>query len=213
LVGACEAWAADAGFERVRLRSGVHRDDAHAFYRRIGFEQSRASYAFERSLVPARANAPAATAAGRMPVAISPIEPADRDRWEVLARGYKQFYETRIPDEEYERAWQRLRTGAAHALGARIDGRLVGIAHFLYHASTWADRVCYLQDLFVDPEARGHGVARALIEAVAERARADGASRYYWLTQRHNLVARALYDRVAVHRGFIRYDHPLDGPG
>lgn len=209
LVRACEAWATDAGLERVRLRSGVHRDGAHAFYRRIGYVQAKASYAFERTF---EAAPPAvAPARARIAVAIGPFEPAERERWEALARGYKHFYETQIPDDEYERAWQRLREGTVQGLGARLEGRLVGIAHYLYHASAWADRVCYLQDLFVDPDARGHGVARALIEAVAERARSEGASRYYWLTQRHNLVARALYDKVAAHRGFIRYDFPLEG--
>lgn len=86
---------------------------------------------------------------------------------------------------------------------------MVGIAHFLYHGSTWADRICYLQDLFTAPEARGCGVARKLIEAVAHHARDAGASRCYWLTQESNAVARMLYDRVAKYNGFIRYDFPL----
>ncbi len=86
----------------------------------------------------------------------------------------------------------------------------MGIAHYLFHASAWAERVCYLQDLFVAPEARGKGAARALIEAVADAAREGGAARYYWLTQEHNATARALYDRVARFRGFIRYDYPID---
>jgi GNAT superfamily N-acetyltransferase len=76
----------------------------------------------------------------------------------------------------------------------------------------WARSNCYLQDLFTLPSARGHGVARALIEAVAVQARAHGAARYYWLTQQHNAAARALYDKVASQRGFIRYDFPLPGP-
>ena len=87
----------------------------------------------------------------------------------------------------------------------------VGIAHYLFHRSTWASKVCYLQDLFTAPQARGHGVARALIERVAQEARAAGASRYYWLTQESNAAARALYDRVARFNGFIRYEYPLDG--
>ncbi len=44
---ACE-WAFARGYERVRLRSGVHREAAHAFYEHLGFEKAKASYAFER---------------------------------------------------------------------------------------------------------------------------------------------------------------------
>lgn len=54
----------------------------------------------------------------------------------------------------------------------------------------------------------GHGVARSLIEGVAAQAKLHGAARYYWLTQEHNAVARGLYDKVAKHAGFIRYDFP-----
>lgn len=43
-------WAADRGYERVRLRSNVIREGAHAFYERLGFEKSKASYAFERRI-------------------------------------------------------------------------------------------------------------------------------------------------------------------
>jgi GNAT superfamily N-acetyltransferase len=144
-------------------------------------------------------------------IEIGPLRPEDRDRWEVLARGYKDFYETVVSDEGYEWTWERLRAGAeAHGLGARLDGRLVGIAHYLFHATFWeAADACYLQDLFVDEAARGHGVARALIDRVAEAARERGASRYYWTTKQDNTTARVLYDRVARWNGFIRYDYPL----
>jgi GNAT superfamily N-acetyltransferase len=43
------AWAFARGYPRVRLRSGVHREAAHRFYRAQGFTQARASYAFECS--------------------------------------------------------------------------------------------------------------------------------------------------------------------
>ena len=145
-----------------------------------------------------------------MPIEIAPLRPEDRTRWEVLARGYKAFYETTLPDSEYEKAWRRL---LAHdrvfGLGATLDGELVGITHYLFHTSTWAEKICYLQDLFTDSNVRGRGVARALIEAVAAESKKEGATRLYWLTQDHNTTARALYDKVAKYKGFIRYDHPL----
>jgi GNAT superfamily N-acetyltransferase len=145
-----------------------------------------------------------------MNIQIAPLQPQDREAWELLARGYKLFYNTPTSDAEYNTAWERLLSNDGVAgLGASLDGQLVGIAHYLFHTSTWARNVCYLQDLFTTPEARGNGVARALIEAVAAEARTRGAIRYYWLTQDHNTTARALYDKVAVYNGFLRYDFPL----
>ncbi|WP_327319191.1 GNAT family N-acetyltransferase [Streptomyces sp. NBC_01235] len=143
-------------------------------------------------------------------IEIGSLNPDDRPAWEVLARGYKKFYRTDVPDEGYEEMWRRLRDGGeVHAVGARADGELVGIAHYLFHATGWMADSCYLQDLYVDEAARGRGVARALIERVAEAARERGAARLYWTTQEDNTTARALYDRVAAFNGFIRYDHPL----
>lgn len=145
-----------------------------------------------------------------MAIEIVPLRPSHRERWEELARGYNRFYEHSRTDAEYERAWQRLLPGEGiHGLGAEIDGRLEGIAHYLFHRSVWAETVCYLQDLFVEPGMRGRGAARALIEAVAADARERGAARYYWQTKESNAVARALYDRVAKFNGFIRYEYPL----
>ena len=141
---------------------------------------------------------------------VQALQAADRASWEPLARGYKRFYETDIPDAEYSAAWQRLLHDPRFVgLGAWQDGVLVGVVHALFHASTWADEVCYLQDLFVAEAARGSGAGAALIDAVATVSRQRGASRLYWLTHHGNTTARALYDRVAVHKGFIRYDLAL----
>lgn len=141
---------------------------------------------------------------------IAPLCPAQQAQWQVLAQGFKDFYRNPTSAEEFNTAWQRLLTqDGVHGLGASIDGQLVGIAHYLFHTSTWAPTMCYLQDLFTAPAARGKGVARALIDAVAAQAHLRGASRYYWLTQEHNAAARGLYDKVAVNRGMLRYDYPL----
>jgi GNAT superfamily N-acetyltransferase len=143
-------------------------------------------------------------------VRIGPLATADRAVWEALARGYKAFYQTPTTDAEYDTAWSRLLAeDGVYALGASIDGELVGFAHYLFHTGAWTPSICYLQDLFTAPSARGKGVARALIVAVADAAVAHGASRYYWLTQEHNATARLLYDKIAVNRGFLRYDYPL----
>ena len=99
---------------------------------------------------------------------------------------------------------------ASNAKVAEVDGRLMGLTHYLFHRHAWKiESVCYLQDLYVDPKARGLGLGRKLIEAVYARADAAGAPAVYWLTQDFNHEARQLYDRIAKVTPFIRYVRPL----
>jgi GNAT superfamily N-acetyltransferase len=141
---------------------------------------------------------------------IDKLLPSDRGVWEALFREYIDFYQRIEPPEMYDRAWREFQKDThLHAFGAKLDGRLVGITHFLVHPSTSGPDVCYLQDLFTAPEARGRGVARALIAAVVDWAQARGCCRVYWNTQASNITARYLYDKVAENRGFIRYQIEL----
>jgi ribosomal protein S18 acetylase RimI-like enzyme len=145
-------------------------------------------------------------------IEVSPLCQDDRAAWEVLARAYKDFYETVLPDADYERTWHRIMAGTelfGHA--ARLNGEVVGIVHYLFHANFWSSGACYLQDLYVDERARGHGAARALIEQVARETSERGLPRLYWHTKVDNATARALYDKVARHRGFIAYEYDAAG--
>jgi len=140
----------------------------------------------------------------------------DFHAWKPLWDGYNAFYgrsaDTALPDAFTRIAWSRFLDPAEpmHALVAERDGRLIGLAHYLFHRSTTnpADS-CYLQDLFTTEQARGLGVGRALIEAVYANARAAGAARVYWQTHETNAVAMQLYDKVAQKSGFIVYRQAL----
>jgi GNAT superfamily N-acetyltransferase len=139
---------------------------------------------------------------------IRPVSADERAAWEPLWKGYQTFYEVALSDETTAVTWARLHdpTEPMHILGAYVDGKLAGIAHYLFHRSCWTiGNYCYLQDLFVAEGARNLGAGRALIAAVEREARAAGASRIYWLTQEGNAAARALYDKVADRSGFIQY--------
>jgi GNAT superfamily N-acetyltransferase len=140
----------------------------------------------------------------------------DYAEWRPLWDGYNAFYgrhgETALPEEVTRTTWSRFLDAAEpmHALVAADAGRIVGLAHYLFHRHmTRIEPVCYLSDLYTVESLRGRGVGRALIEAVCERAKRTGASRVYWQTQATNTAGRALYDRVAAHLGFIVYSREL----
>jgi GNAT superfamily N-acetyltransferase len=140
----------------------------------------------------------------------------DFEEWDALWNGYNAFYgregPTALPREVTQATWSRFFEAGepVHALVAESSGRLVGLAHYLFHRSTiQIAPTCYLQDLFTAEAARGKGVGRALIEAVSERARSAGTGRVYWQTRETNAVAMRLYDKVAERSGFIVYRKAL----
>ena len=148
-----------------------------------------------------------------MTYTIRPLRLEERSAWEWLWAGYQDFYAIAVPSETTDLTWNRLHdeNEPMHVLGAvDTDGRLLGIVHVVFHRSTaLPDWSCYLQDLYVDVDCRGRGVGAALIEAVADVARANKAGRLYWMTDEHNMTARRLYDQVAARSGFIQYRKTL----
>ena len=146
------------------------------------------------------------------PPTIRPLAVADEPDWRRLWTHYLDFYETSVPEKVYATTFARLLGDdpwMPSGLVAERDGRIVGLVHYLLHSHCWSvERVCYLQDLFVDPAARGGGVGRALIEAVYAAADAEGAPSVYWLTQEDNPARGPLYDRVGEPTPFVRYRRP-----
>lgn len=144
-----------------------------------------------------------------MPITVRPLSTDDKDRWRVLWHGYLRFYEHPVTDAQTEELWGRLLTEGDDPyclVACDADGHVIGIVHYLFHATCWTVRdKCYLQDLFVDQAVRVSGAGRALIEAVYEKAREAGASEVYWTTQHFNSIARVLYDRVGELTPFIKY--------
>lgn len=145
-----------------------------------------------------------------MTLTIRPLTRADEPHWRRLWHAYLEFYETSRSEAVYDTYFERLLgddPADYSGLIAETGGRPVGLAHYLFHRHGWRlENVCYLQDLYADPEVRGLGVGRALIEGVYKAADDCGAPAVYWLTQDHNAEARRLYDRIGKATNFIKYE-------
>jgi GNAT superfamily N-acetyltransferase len=143
-----------------------------------------------------------------MSAIIRPIKSSDRAQWDALWQGYLTFYEHELSAEQTDLTWQRLCDDEfeMHGLVAEIDGELVGLAHFSCTHSSWAEnRDLYLEDLFVSPAVRGQGFGKAVISALDEVAREEGARKVWWETHKDNATARRLYDSVADLSEFVKY--------
>jgi GNAT superfamily N-acetyltransferase len=145
-----------------------------------------------------------------MSIAVRRLEAKDKSVWLRLFKGYIEFYKASVAEAVIEETWRRLLVGGSdfHIGLVAVDASdtPVGLAHVLFHRSTWSPTYyCYLEDLFVDPARRKSGAGRALIEATYREADARGATRTYWTTQEFNYTARALYDQVATKSVFVQY--------
>ncbi len=145
-------------------------------------------------------------------VTVRPLTAQDYDAWATLWHGYLTYYETTLDAQIYRSTFERLCDAAEPTMQGRlaiVDGVPVGLVHYILHRHCWrTEDVTYLQDLFTAPAARGHGVARALIETVYVEADALGAPAVYWMTQDFNATARRLYDRIGTCTPFIKYQRP-----
>ena len=147
-----------------------------------------------------------------MTLTIRAIEENDKSQWLKLWAGYLEFYKSTISPEQTELTWKRLINNDLKMFGfvAESENGVIGFTHCLFRPSTWTETdYCYLEDLFVDPNIRGKGVGRALMEKVVELAKEKKSKRVYWTTQEFNKTARVLYDSITPVSEFVQYRLPL----
>lgn len=137
----------------------------------------------------------------------------DHAQWDALYAGYADFYGVPQTAQMRARVWGWIHD-PAHPVTAWVaqgpDGRLTGLAHVRAFSRPLASATGgYLDDLFVDPSARGQGTARALLDAIAAEGRAQGWGVIRWITAADNARARALYDQVAQATQWVTYDMTL----
>jgi GNAT superfamily N-acetyltransferase len=150
-------------------------------------------------------------------VTIERVAEADLGELLPLMRGYCDFYEVVPSDGELltlSRALIADPEKEGVQLLARQEGRAVGFATIFWSwATTSAERIGVMNDLFVAPEARGTGVAEALIEACRAECATRGVRKLTWQTAPGNAAAMKVYDRVgATREQWVDYWLPVEQP-
>ena len=141
------------------------------------------------------------------------LKESDKTKWLELWAGYLEFYKSTISSDQTELTWKRLINNEQKMFGfvAEDENVVIGFTHCLFRPSTWTETdYCYLEDLFVDPNVRGKGVGRALINRVVELAKAKNSKRVYWTTQEFNKTARILYDSITPVSEYVQYRLPIN---
>jgi GNAT superfamily N-acetyltransferase len=144
---------------------------------------------------------------------IRAIAASDQAAWEKHFVAYGVFYKTEFTTDVLDRVWALLleSDSGIDALVAEQDGAVVGFAHYRSHPDTFTGgRDWFLDDLYVDPDARGAGHATALIERLADLARSTGtAGTLRWITAADNERAQRVYDRIATKTTWVTYEMSL----
>jgi GNAT superfamily N-acetyltransferase len=136
---------------------------------------------------------------------IDRVTEADLDELLPLVRAYCDFYEV-VPSDDALLGLSRALIADPDRDGVQLiarddTGKAVGFATIYWSWSTLsAGRIAVMNDLFVDPEARGGGWADALIGACGEVAHERGAAYLCWQTAKDNRRAQAVYERVGAER-------------
>lgn len=142
-------------------------------------------------------------------VQIRRVVQTDEARWSVLYSGYRAFYELDDDAHAVRTTWEWISNAQHGCIGvvATIDDVVVGLANLRRFARpSSASFGLYLDDLYTAPEARGAGVATALLHEAARIAAAEGATVVRWITATDNAAARRVYDKVATQTPWVTYD-------
>ncbi|MEP7047423.1 MAG: GNAT family N-acetyltransferase [Ilumatobacteraceae bacterium] len=146
---------------------------------------------------------------------VRPVQADEFDSWTRLFRGYADFYHRPTSDEHQHRIWGWIHDDhsieALVAVATDEDANEIGEPQGLAHLREWVRPLRgeisgYLDDLFVEPAARGTGVVEALFAEINRLALARDWAVVRWTTADDNYRARAVYDKRATRTTWITYD-------
>jgi len=143
-------------------------------------------------------------------IIVRPLVETDEADWRRLWTAHLRSRDTKINIAVYQSTFAWLMCGEDqefHGLIAEMDGKPVGLTHYFFHRNAWkTNNVCYLQDLYADPDTRGMGVGRALLDAVHKTANENGYSSVLWQNCDTKATAPQFHDEIAKLSPFLNYE-------
>ncbi|MCB1557119.1 MAG: GNAT family N-acetyltransferase [Alphaproteobacteria bacterium] len=140
---------------------------------------------------------------------IQPLTATDYDQWRPL---WEENNEGLCASDVTRETWRRLidPDSPVHGLALHANAQIAGILHYVLHPTTGQIApVCYMQDVFIRPDHRRKGYARALIAELAHIGKQKGWARIYWLADSRNEAAQTLYKTLGIRLDFSLHVLPL----
>ena len=145
---------------------------------------------------------------------IETVTPATLEPLLPLIARYQEFYGAHPDPARNREHFGRIVSDPAQGVqfaALDADGAPLGFATLYFpYSSVSARAQCLLNDLYVEPHARGRGIGRGLIERCRRYAREHGYPTLEWQTEQANTAAQALYDRSGARRtAWYSYSLPV----
>ena len=124
----------------------------------------------------------------------------DKKQWEVLYRGYADFYKVEMNDKILNTVWEWIHDKNHDVCGLvyEQDNKIIGLAHYRKMPSPLRGKyIGFLDDLFVDPEHRGKKIGEKIISELKSISEKNKWGLIRWITRNDNERAKSLYDRVS----------------
>ena len=130
---------------------------------------------------------------------VSFVASDDKSEWRSLFAGYAEFYKTPLTAEIVDQVWRWLLDPSNVFEGLIVrdeQNKALGIVHVrACPRSLSGCEIGFVDDMFIDPAARGSGAADALVARLKTLAEERGWPLIRWVTQHFNERGRAFYDR------------------
>ena len=131
---------------------------------------------------------------------IRDIRHNDKEQWEVLYKGYADFYKVVMNAKILKTVWEWIhdKNHEVSGLAYEKDNKIIGIAHYRKMPSPLRGKyIGFLDDLYVDPKYRRNGIGEKMIKELNVISRKHNWDLVRWITRNDNNSAKSLYQKLS----------------